>query len=380
MIFIVTMKKDIIIDQLHKVKQAGKPVIGCFPLYPPLELLHAMGFTPVVLWGLKAFARETPQSDRHLQPYVCSVARHLTEFLLSEGRALIDGILMYNACDTLRNLPEIIAREFSVSGQMFPVIRMHIPMAPQQQTDSIGYFENEILSMIRSLQEHFRATLPAGAFEFSLGLYNQMRNRALEAEQRVADGRLRFLDFVRVMQAGWLSTVEDHLAALEALLDTDADRPGNGFGSEVGPGIIVSGILPPPESIILAMESVGLRVVGNDIASLRRSYGDLHDSPADPAGYYKQFYFAHYPCPTLLYRGDSRFEALMSLIGQSNARGVIFFGEKFCEYEYFEFPYLERRLKENGILSLMIEMSIDDTSHTSTHIARIEAFSEMIRK
>jgi benzoyl-CoA reductase/2-hydroxyglutaryl-CoA dehydratase subunit BcrC/BadD/HgdB len=369
-----------ILEKLYSNKRNGKPVIGCFPLYPPLELLHAMGLAPIVLWGLKGLFHQTPESDKHVQPYVCSVARHLTEFLLTEGRDVVDGIWMYNACDTLRNLPEIFVREFSASGRKIPVFRMHIPMTPRQQTDSISYFENELRSVISSIQTHFGVLLSTDAFKSSLAVYNRMKTLALEAEQRVAAGHLRFLDFSRVMQEGWLSPVENHLAALESLMDTCKDRPGNARNNGGKTGVIISGILPPPESIINAIESYGLAVAGNDIASLRRSYGDIYDAPADPIGYYHQLYSDHYPCPTLLYRGDCRFEKLMKQIDQSDARGVIFVGEKFCECEYFEYPYLEKNLKEKGIPSIMIEVSIEDQSHTSSHAARIESFAEMIRQ
>ena len=40
---------------LADLKSQGHRVVGCFPLYPPLELVHSMGLTPVILWGLKPF-------------------------------------------------------------------------------------------------------------------------------------------------------------------------------------------------------------------------------------------------------------------------------------------------------------------------------------
>ena len=57
------MERVDIIKKLRAIKQKGKHVIGCFPLYPPLELFHAMGFVPVVLWGLKGIVRPTTESD-----------------------------------------------------------------------------------------------------------------------------------------------------------------------------------------------------------------------------------------------------------------------------------------------------------------------------
>ena len=82
--------------------------LGCFPLYPPLELFHSMEITPVILWGLKNSVDRIDLSDRHLQNYACSIARHLTEYILRDDGLKLDGLFMYNACDTLRNLPEVL--------------------------------------------------------------------------------------------------------------------------------------------------------------------------------------------------------------------------------------------------------------------------------
>ena len=98
------------VENIKRAKKKGAKVVGCFPLYPPLELLHSFGLVPLVLWDMKEQVRILKESDSHLQSFTCSVARRLTEFLLSEEGSLLDGLLMYNACDTLRNMPEIIKR------------------------------------------------------------------------------------------------------------------------------------------------------------------------------------------------------------------------------------------------------------------------------
>jgi len=370
-----------VVKKVRSIRQNPKPVIGCFPLYPPLELIHAMGFFPIVLWGLKKSVPQTAESDRHLQPYVCSVGRHLTQFLLSEGRDLIDGIFMYNACDTLRNLPEIFMNEgLTGFGKTIPVIRMHIPMAPTQQRQASAYFENEICSTIESFQKHFGASFSADRFAHSVHLYNRMKKLAHQAQAQVAEGNLSFLPFAKTMMDGWFVPVEEQIEALESLLAGGRRFATKDFdGNRARPGVIISGILPPPESLISAIEKAGLTIVANDIAAMGRFYAHLVETPTDPAGYYKKKYFEHHPCPTLLYTGDRRLGALTDLIDQSGAAGVIFVGEKFCEYEYFEFPCMEKALKKKGIRTLRIEVAIEDEDQTAAHHARIEAFAEMLK-
>ncbi len=165
---------DRISKKIHLIKERGGVALGCSPLYPPLELFHSMGLTPVVLWGLKDSVENTYNSDRHLQNYTCSVARYLTELVLSDGGALFDGLFMYNACDTLRNLPEILKWGLKDAGGKAPIFRAHIPAVPLNQTDTSEYLKNEILNLIRELEEAFGTSFSEEKFRQSIGLYREM--------------------------------------------------------------------------------------------------------------------------------------------------------------------------------------------------------------
>ncbi|MBC2715145.1 MAG: 2-hydroxyacyl-CoA dehydratase [Desulfobacteraceae bacterium] len=372
------MKIDIT-KKLAQLKNDGRKVLGCFPLYPPLELFYAMDLVPVVLWGLRGTATDTTESDRHLQNYTCSVARHLTEFALSNGSGLLDGLFMYNACDTLRNLPEIIEKEWEKIGQALPLIKVHIPMVLPAQTDATAYFKNEINHLIKDLEERFDVLFSKDKFVQAVKQIKYVRDLMARAENRVTDGHLSFLNFVDAIHECWFSTVEEQIRILESLIDELSDEPAFSADKDSRHGVILSGILPPPTSVIHAIESSGLRIVGNDIASLGRSYASMPETREDPAAYFLDFYYQHFPCPTLLYTGDRRTTSLLGLVDKTGAKGVIFVGEKFCEYEYFEFPHLVQQLKDKGIQTLEIEIAIEDDAQTSAHDSRVSAFSEILK-
>ena len=82
--------------------------MACSPLYPPVELIHATGFHPLVLWELADLVPDTQEGDKRLQPFCCSVARRMTEYLFAPHDTELAGYFYYYACDTIRNLPEII--------------------------------------------------------------------------------------------------------------------------------------------------------------------------------------------------------------------------------------------------------------------------------
>lgn len=355
---------------IQKQKNKGKKVIGCFPLYPPVELFTAMGLLPVVLWNLKNDTRELAESDRHIQNYACGIARELVQFVLAETGACLDGVFSYNACDTLRNLPEILARG---AGNPVPMVRMHLPQVNRNHTNARPYLAHEITRLIQDTEAAFGVSLSPGAFRKTVTDYARVRMLSVEAENLVAKGAISFLDFSHAVLSGFFCPVTEQIRNLNELIA----GAGN-LSADQGTGVLISGIMPPPVPVIEAVEAAGLRVVANDIAALRRSYAYTPDITDDPVRYYDDFHTRRFPCTTLLYQGDERTEAFLSLVRSSGAKGVIFAGEKFCEYEYFEFPYLENRLRETGIPVLRLEFGIDDMFNTEAYTTRIQAFSELL--
>ncbi|MBN1364013.1 MAG: 2-hydroxyacyl-CoA dehydratase [Syntrophaceae bacterium] len=366
-----------IAENISKIKKKGIKVIGCFPLYPPLELLHSFGLVPLVLWDMKNQVRAFKESDRHLQGFTCSAARRLAEFLLSEEGALLDGIFMYNACDTLRNMPEIIQRSLGEREKRLPFFRLHVPMVPSEQTDSKGYLADRIHELITAIEKTFATRFSSERFLACVKLYNAIRKLCLEMEALVAEGKMSYALFSRLIRNGYLMAPEDLLSSLkDAISQAEACSSKN---SSAGRRIIVSGIFPPPDAVCTIIEEVGMIVTGNDVATQARSYSYIPQEIDDPVNYYADFYQNHHPCTTLLYSSDKRLQMLMELIEKRKARGMIFIGEKFCEYEYLEMPFVEKLLEQKNIATLQLEIAADDEDNVESLRTRVETFSELIR-
>jgi benzoyl-CoA reductase/2-hydroxyglutaryl-CoA dehydratase subunit BcrC/BadD/HgdB len=364
-------------ENIRRAKEKSAKVVGCFPLYPPLELLHSFGLVPVVLWDMKGQMQTLKESDRHLQSYTCSVARRLTEFILSEDGALLDGIFMYNACDTLRNLPEIIKRGLGEKRNTTPLLKLHVPMVSPNQTDTTGYFAGRIRELIGEIENAFGVRFSSERFLASVRLYNAIRRLSLEMETLVSGGKMSYADFSHLMRNGHFMAPENHLSALKDALKKAKSDPTKNCSD--GIKIIVSGILSPPDALCAIIEESGMRVAGNDIASQARYYSYMPQEIDDPIAYCTDFYQNHHPCTTLLYSSDERLKALTELIEKKDARGLIFIGEKFCEYEYLEMPFTIKTLEKKKIATLQLEIATDDEDNVEAFRTRIEAFSELIK-
>lgn len=351
----------------------GKPVIGCFPLYPPVELFESFGFLPVVLWNLKESLNTLEISDKHIQPYACSVARELAQFTMGETGTVLNAIFSYNACDTLRNLPEILRLSNTEAGRDIPMFRIHLPQVDRTQSNPINYLKNEINLLVQAIETKGNLTFSSSQFKEITEKYTKMRALSAKAEERVGEGTISFESFCRTILSGYLYPVDKQIERLEELIAGASATPAPAKSR-----VIVSGIMPPPLPVIRAMESAGLRVVANDIASMKRSYS-CHSAPTEnPADYYATLFTNRSACTTLLYTSDARLNELTNMVSWGKADGLIFCGEKFCEHEYFEYPFIKKRLSETGIQTLFLEFSADDKQNVGAHITRIEAFSEIL--
>ena len=87
---------------------------------------------------------------------------------------------------------------------------------------------------------------------------------------------------------------------------------------------------------------------------MNRSFSYSPEANEDPVEYYADFYSRRFPCTTLLNTADMRIDSLLNLIKERDAVGFMFIGEKFCEYEYLEFPFLEGALRDAGIITLSL--------------------------
>jgi len=364
-----------ILETLKRYRAEGSRLVGCFPLYGPLELFHSFGLTPVVLWGLGDGRGYYPASDAHVQGYACSVARALTGFVIEHGTALFDALFMYNACDTLRNLPEILSRALDSRGGHIPMFRLHLPAIPLDRAHAARYLEERLRGLVKALEEFTGRSFSGDAFMASATLYERRRSLCRGVMDLRARGGIPSARAARIIELGNHVEVAEHIAGLEEVVGSCSGLPGDARGVRVMAG----GIQAPPLELLDAMDSSNLVTVADDFATMARTHLASVSPRPDPHSYYTELYLHHPPCSTLLPSADARLGHLVSRAKASGARGFILFGEKFCEYEYFEAPQLLAAMEREGVRTLFLEIAPEDRENLAQHVTRIEAFAEMLQ-
>lgn len=360
---------------LARVAALDQPMIACAPLYPPELLFHAFGLFPVVPWGITSDLETAPA---HLQVYTCSVARQFLEFAVSRGADLLDGLFYYNACDTLRNLPEIVARAQvkSAAGASLPWFHLHVPQVPPAQANARAYLREGVAALVQALETTYDVIFSGEAFQRAATRAQASREQVHALQALVVDGKLSFARFATTVARAALEPLAGRADFLQAR--RDAATQSAPAVPEGAPRVILSGIEVPSPELLARVARAGLHIVADDIAALSRGLGPLPAPTTDPGTYYEHFYFNHLPCTTLLFTADKRLAYLREMVATSRAEAILFLGEKYCEHEYFEFPYLRQALERDGTRALQLELADPGARDLDRLQTRVEAFAEVL--
>jgi benzoyl-CoA reductase subunit C len=63
-----------------KANHPGSKVVGCYPVYTPVELIHAAGMLPIGIIG-GGNRIEIAHADSRFQSFVCSIVKSTLELL-----------------------------------------------------------------------------------------------------------------------------------------------------------------------------------------------------------------------------------------------------------------------------------------------------------
>jgi benzoyl-CoA reductase/2-hydroxyglutaryl-CoA dehydratase subunit BcrC/BadD/HgdB len=244
-----------------------------------------------------------------------------------------------------------------------------------------NYLRNEISLLIRDLEGFTQDKFTFKNFKKSVNFYSKIRILSTQLEDIITRKNISYNTYVKLMNTQNYLDVKRRINLLETSLEEYRSKKEYPKQS-IPNNILLTGIMPPPLKIIEIIEGLGLKIVGNDIAFLSREISNTPKSSSYESveEYYIQFYKRHFPDPTLLYTSDMRCQKIKELVKQKGADGVIFIGEKFCEYEYFELPILKDALKDIGRPLLSLEFSIDDSFNIEQYRTRIQAFRELLNK
>lgn len=349
--------EDIIQDlNLSTVRQwkdqhpKGK-AIGYFPVYAPVELIHAGGMLPVGLNGA-GDQLDIQYADARFGSFICSIIKTTLEMGLTKHLEPLDGILFSSICDSARNLCFVFKRNFPDLYTDF----LHLPHNPNSAA-SIPFLVAEYRRIQEHLEEMTGEIITTHALSNSIEMYNENRRltRQLYDERARSPHLIRTSELYALVRAGNFIPVEEHTLLLRKTLHDLPRRRGKPRDSI---RIVIEGSFceQPPLDLIKIIEEAGCYIVDDDFVLGPRWF--FQDVPVngDPMKALAESYLNRSVYSSVRHDfRNPRHKQLIEKARKRKADAVLMLIAKFCEPAYFDYVLFKQELEKEGIPHLLME-------------------------
>lgn len=356
-----------------KQQRPAAKAIAYFPVYAPVELIHAAGMLPVGLSGA-GDRLDIQHADARFGSFICSIVKTTLEMGMTGHLEPFDGFLFSTICDSARNLCFVMKRNFPAMYIDF----LHLPHNPSSPA-AAQFLAEEYRRILGELERLGGAKVSDDAIRQSIARYN--RNRALIRELyrlRTAHPELvPTLELYQLVRVGSFLPVEEHTAQLEAALAQFRSRSAKQRDSI---RIVVEGSFceQPPLQLIRLIEDAGCYIVDDDFVIGQSWFESDVPTDGDPLLALAASYLDRSVYSSV--RHDfrkPRWDGLVEKVRRSKADAVLFLIAKFCEPAYFDYVPYKQELERAGIPHLQLEF--EEKSFTFDRLrTEIETFVESL--
>ncbi|MGD0794036.1 MAG: 2-hydroxyacyl-CoA dehydratase family protein [Dehalococcoidales bacterium] len=357
-------------DQLEVIKRSGRPVIGWFCSYTPLEILLAAGLQPyrILPEPGKAITRADSYIDRNFCPYV----RTCLGEALEGTYKFLEGLVVVNSCDAMRRMYDVW--RYNIGGDFIHLLDLPRVNSPE----AAAYYRECLQKLTGEIEAHFKVPVTDRKLAEAIKSLNNWRSllRELYKVNRDKGFPLTAAQVHTVVRAGTTLPIDVFNGALERLIDNLGKS--DSVSVDEGPRILITGSIMDNPRILELIGECGSKVVADDLCTGTRQFWDTVERAADPLTDLSRHYLGRTPCPRMK-DASRRFDHVLEMIDEFRVDGVIFYTMKFCDPFLFDVPLFKEGLARRGLPSLLLEG--DYTPGTLGRVkTRIEAFTEMLRQ
>ena len=327
----------------------GKAV-AFFPVYAPVEIVHAAGMLPVLMSGA-GDRLDIQHADSRFGSFICSIVKTTMEMAMTGHLEPLDAFLFSSICDSARNLCFVMKRNFP---QMY-IDFVHLPHSTSDA--SIDFLSEEYRRIIAQLEKLGGVVVRDDDLHRSIALHNEQRRlvRLLYELRARSPHLLRAWESYVLVRSGNFMPVEEHIDCLRQALETVSEREGKKRDSI---RVVVEGSFceQPPLEVIRLLENAGCDVVEDDFSLAQRWFTRNVPVMGDPVRALAESYVHHSVYSSVRHdTAHPRSEGLAEKIRRTQAEAVIFLIAKFCEPAYFDYVLFKQKVEQMGLPHLLLE-------------------------
>ncbi len=325
--------------------------LAVFPVYAPLEIIHAAGLMPVGLFGA-GDRIEITHADSRFASFICSIAKSSLELFLRGEMKDFTGVVFSSICDVARNLASLVKRN---APELY-VDYLHLPQN-MYSAGSDRFTRAEFERFRSNLSKHLKRPISDQAVAASLEVYNRVRalTRTLYGFRKTHPGSITAGELHVVIRAGTRMMPEDFIPLLEQLVEQVPLRKVHPRDCVT---VVVEGAFceQPPVALIEVIEAAGCQISDDDMMIGWRLFGADICPNGDPVGALAKAYLSTSVYTSVRHdRDKSRSDGLLDRVKKAGADAVIFAPAKFCEPALFDYVLFRRKLDQADVPHLKIE-------------------------
>ena len=364
-------------SELQKKREEGVKVVGCFVgEFVPEELIYAAGAIPITL--IHGGDPESVEAAHAVIPrFLCPFARaQFGQRLLNEQPyyGLVDMLAVPITCQNLRRIADLWNHFTDV-----PVFRLGIPHE-YDNDQSLMYFRGMLNRFKERLESFTGNSITTERLRDATELYNQMRGllKDIGELRKSPVPPLDSLDFIKLNHASYYADLPFMVKTLEAVYQELRNREGDPGLKKDGPRLLLvaPNVAQGDYKVLNLVRETGAHVVVEEVCEAVRKYEENVTTDGDLLNALAIKYLQkRIPCAFMRFSSKKRLNALVDLLKEYNAQGILWYQLKYCETYDLEAFYFRQKTREMKIPFLETESEYD-VSDVGQLRTRIEAFVE----
>ena len=369
-------------SRVKELKATGRKIMGYLCLYPPVEMMTALGLIPYRVFG--DMRESVTEADRGLPVSFCPFVRSCLDLGIKGEYDFLDGMVVAHACDAIEKTAHVW--ELLVKHPYFHYI--DIPSTTHRRAEED--FKGELETWGRTLEYFAGEELTPEKLREAISKHNQQRALVRELyELRQSEPPLisgaETLQVIKVLMS--LPVEEGNDLLNEVIAEVKQHKVDQG---KPAIRLLVWGSVIDDASFVEMMEEAGANVVIDDTCVGTRAYWQDVELTGDPLAGLAHHYLVGLKCPRTFVEAtegelvkdhrqdlESRFGYLKDYIRGWNVKGAILQSAKYCDCHGFEVPEVKCYLDSLGLPNTYLEHDYTEGSLAPLR-TRVEAFLEMI--
>jgi len=344
------------------------PQIGWLCSFAPEEIIMAAGFIPQRLSGT---TEAVAMVDAYIYPSLCPYAKSILALGISGEAKYLEGMVFVRSCDGMRRTCDVWR---SYVDNRF-VYMLEVPK--NRDEAAVEYLASQLRKLAKALEQEFGAEITSASLNQAIKTANEIRRmmQNIYDLQRSIPLPLPGSEVLQLGLEGMRIDKKAFIARLEKYYK-EAKSRGSQRGSSK-PRILVTGNVVDRPDFFHLIEAAGADVAVADLCTALRHFNHLVDENSDdPYLALARRYLTKLQCARMSGLAERLAEA-RELVKAYSVDGIIYTSVNFCDQHLFDAPYLQERLKDEGIPVLFLEHDYTGGSFSQMK-TRIETFVEML--